>query len=104
MKKNRGRYTEVTFDLTERDFNYLGGLLDNTLGINMLKTIMVLQSPIEIMKIQHKKYRGVDKYSYRVTVSLHKDDMRDLENTLKYNSNQYKKGDYSQLVSDCIHA
>jgi len=42
MKKNRGRYTEVTFDLTERDFNYLGGLLDNTLGINMLKTIMVL--------------------------------------------------------------
>lgn len=105
-----GRYTEVSFDLTEGDFKYLGGL-----DRHMLETVLGMQFPIEIIDIKKKKRRGLDKHYYRVCLSIHKSDMKDLEATLKHeypkdhgyyqNAKKMNTEDkYSLLASDCIHA
>jgi hypothetical protein len=102
--KNSGRYTEVSFDLTESGFKYLGGRINKMDSLLLLKDTLTIQFPIEILEIQRKKYRGIDKHYYRIKLSIHVSDMKGLETTLKNNPNEYHKADYSQLVSDCIHA
>jgi hypothetical protein len=99
IKKNSGRYTQVSFDLTEGDFKCIGGL-----DRHKLKDVLAMEFPIEILEIQKKKYRGFIKHYYRVSLSIYVSDMACFETTLKNNPNEYHKANYSQLVSDCIHA
>ncbi|MCP4719308.1 MAG: hypothetical protein GY860_07605 [Desulfobacteraceae bacterium] len=82
--KNSGRYTEVTFDLTESNFQYLGGIMAPlALDRHKLKTVLAIQFPIEILEIQKKKRRGQDSLYYRVCLSIHRSDMESFDITLK---------------------
>jgi len=88
-KRNSGRYVDISFRLSESDYKYLGGLAvaDGSplaLDKHLLKTILTLQFPVDIVAIQHKKYRGLDKYYYLVTIGLHKSDMEDLDYTITH--------------------
>ena len=80
-----------------------------------MHTLLTLRFPIEILEIQKKKYRKLSKHYYRVRLSIHNADLREVKATLKH---EYPKNHgylavaekmttedkYSLLVGDCLHA